>query len=78
MNLLTCLWGWLLGFHNGGVQFEIIIFNNAIQTLVWRQTGGGIQLSGPPPRPHLPSPSPQWSLPLLLRPKRKLLLEAEL
>lgn len=51
MNLLTCLWGWLLGFHNGGVQFEIIIFNNAIQTLVWRQTGGGIQLSAPPTAP---------------------------
>ena len=59
-DLLTCLWGWLLGLHNGRVEFEIIIFNDAIQTLVWRQTGIAAD-SEPPPEPstsHLSKPLP--------------------
>lgn len=52
---LTCLWGWLLGLHNGRVEFEVIIFNHAIQSLVWRQTEVATD-SEPPLTPPLPSP----------------------
>lgn len=30
---LTCLWGWILGLHNGGAEFKIIIVGDAIHTL---------------------------------------------
>lgn len=54
-NSLTCLWGWLLGLCNARVEFEIIIFNHAIQTLVWKQIRVATESETPE---SLPLPSP--------------------
>jgi hypothetical protein len=34
VGAISCVWGWILGLHNGGVEFEVIIFSDAVQTWV--------------------------------------------
>lgn len=50
-DLLTCLWGWILGLHNGGTELKIIVFRDAIQTLVYRQRRWQLNQGPPPPGP---------------------------